>query len=1556
MAFERGDRLAGRYRILEPLAAGGMGAVFLAVDEPSGKRCALKELKSDEPLLLESFRNEFAVLGRVTHPHLTRVLDFGSERVRGQLAHYYAAEWVEGVTLAEHARLGSTEQSLSAWLDALEGLGALHVAGIRHGDFTPGNVVVRRNGQGVLIDLGCARPFGRTDLLCGTPGYLAPELLEQGYGDARSDLYAAGASLREITTASRAKTSSKHAALIARLLAADPRDRPGDVNEVLEHFARQSRRAATVRPLQLLEREREIAVFERWLGAFLRAEPGARVLSIAAERGLGVTRLLRECVWRAQLEVRTLRATAAEPAAVTRLVAELCGSQPAAGALALANALSALESPLVLVVEDHDRLESSERLLLHTLARLLDERSLVALVVSGRSALAPGETVTPAPLSRSAVRSWCGARFSDRQVRELHEQSRGRPAELERLLSRTERAATDASFSEQALRDPARRTLAMIVALGGSCDAALWPVAGQELEALVDSGLLVRDGSRFELMVGAENAVTALELQRAHQRIAELVADHNPAKLETSARDATVVQHLALAGDTTAAEQLFFANLEAWESDGRSVAAALEPLWRGTKRAGVAVACAELLLRVGDNRQAISAAARSRRASASDEESERALLVVAAALVRLGRATRAERLLRRAFERHPHAARSAALYECLARARLQRGDYDGARGAAERGLELARDRLAQGLLHEVLGVALTYLGQGDQAELELHQALASLGEAASPRDRCRVLSQRAIASFRAGRLDSAIADHARALSLAERHGLEDLLPVTELNLGTAEQQAGQLGAALQSYERGLVRARAVGRESTELTLLYNLANLYAELGAFDRAEGALSRLERRASGARLEHFAPAIALVRAELALAQGDAARAIGELDQAELLLRPRGPVRELVEVQLRRVDALLLRAEAPAARALLESIAADAEKHDDLAVALAYARARVAAAASEPSARELFAQAQSRAQRSGLRLLEAEVASEQARLAGAARDTAAAAEHGARARRLWDRLALDLPQALLELFWRHPERAGLSGLTQLVPLAAGASGAESEALRRLLSLNRRLNSSLSVEHVLDYALEAATELSGAERGFLVLRQGEGFTLHRSAAGSAEGPSRSIVERALEREEPVLTTDAEADSRFAEQRSVLALRLKSVLCVPIVSPSGTLGALYMDSRVQRGRFTTRERELLLAFADQVALALVNARLHAELARQKQEIEEQKRALERLSRGQAREIERLQKQVENAQHSLALRYDYSQIAGRGAAMQSVFARLDRVTDSTVSVLIEGESGTGKELVARAIHFNGPRKGGAFVGINCAALPENLLESELFGHVRGAFTGADRDKVGLMQAANGGTLFLDELGEMPLSTQAKLLRVLQEREARPLGATKAVPLDLRLVCATHRDLLADVEAGRFREDLYYRVAVVQVRMPPLRERIEDLPELCGALLNKVGRDTGRRTPEIAADALRALATHRWPGNVRELENTLTRASVLCSGERISARDLELESELKPGRRSSNRREFESDERERILHALRGARWNVSIVSRALGIPRNTLYRKLARYDLRREPMG
>ncbi len=316
------------------------------------------------------------------------------------------------------------------------------------------------------------------------------------------------------------------------------------------------------------------------------------------------------------------------------------------------------------------------------------------------------------------------------------------------------------------------------------------------------------------------------------------------------------------------------------------------------------------------------------------------------------------------------------------------------------------------------------------------------------------------------------------------------------------------------------------------------------------------------------------------------------------------------------------------------------------------------------------------------------------------------------------------------------------------------------------------------------------------------------------------------------------------------------------------------------------------------------------------------------------------------------------------IVGQSPPMHELARQIERVLASDVAVCIFGESGTGKELVANAIHAGGPRQRRPFVAINCAAIPGTLQESELFGHERGAFTGATQTHRGRFEQAAGGTLFLDEVGEMSPSTQAALLRTLQQKTIRRVGGLAEIPVDVRILCATHRDLKAEVEAGRFREDLYFRLVVYPIRVPPLRERAEDIPLLVGHFLRKLGPDAGREVTRVAPEVMEAFCRYDWPGNVRELENVVHRSLLSCAGEEITLADLAPDiralalPSLPPasgdGRSVAMFRSAGPDsivplrelERRAIEHALRATRGSVGKAAKLLGIGRATLYRRLA----------
>jgi len=327
----------------------------------------------------------------------------------------------------------------------------------------------------------------------------------------------------------------------------------------------------------------------------------------------------------------------------------------------------------------------------------------------------------------------------------------------------------------------------------------------------------------------------------------------------------------------------------------------------------------------------------------------------------------------------------------------------------------------------------------------------------------------------------------------------------------------------------------------------------------------------------------------------------------------------------------------------------------------------------------------------------------------------------------------------------------------------------------------------------------------------------------------------------------------------------------------------------------------------------------------------------------------------LRREVNSLRREVHKEYSFHQILGKSKPMREVFDLIRRVADSPTNVLITGESGTGKELVAKAIHYNSERRDAPFVPVNCAAIPEALLESELFGHMRGAFTDAKADKRGLFEEAQKGTLFLDEISELPLMLQAKLLRAIQEREIRRVGATRSVPVDVRIIAATNLTLTEEVKAKRFREDLYYRLNVIEIRLPPLRERREDIPLLVETFLRRSAEASHKELRGMSESALALLVDYAWPGNVRELENVIERAVTLARGEKIVSEDLPPAIQGARGDRkvldeaAERILPLQDVEKEYILRILEKTGGNKYQAAQTLGIDRKTLYRKLARYS-------
>ena len=398
----------------------------------------------------------------------------------------------------------------------------------------------------------------------------------------------------------------------------------------------------------------------------------------------------------------------------------------------------------------------------------------------------------------------------------------------------------------------------------------------------------------------------------------------------------------------------------------------------------------------------------------------------------------------------------------------------------------------------------------------------------------------------------------------------------------------------------------------------------------------------------------------------------------------------------------------------------------------------------------------------------------------------------------------------------------------------------------------------------------------------------------------------------------------------------VLAAGYRSLLVVLARARQQDMGLGFWSKRPNA--FAPSDVPVARRVADHVALAVSHEQL-AEAARQ-------------VAEAQAR-AERLESRVQSLAEELESRTGHGRVVGQSAEWLEVLKKATQVAATETTVLLSGESGTGKEVVARFIHRASARKSGPFIALNCAALPEQLLESELFGYERGAFTGAQQSKPGQIELAAGGVLFLDEVSEMSPSAQAKFLRVLQEREFQRLGGTRLQKANVRVVAASNRDLRKAVERGDFREDLYYRLQVFDIHIAPLRERTTDILPLSEAFLQEIGKSFGRPPAGLTKDAKEALLRHSWPGNVRELRNALERAAILCEGSLISATHLSLEPAARPAP-STTTTDLNTVERDTIAQVLRDCRWNKSQAAKRLGLSRTQLYVRMRKYELEQPP--
>jgi len=977
------------------------------------------------------------------------------------------------------------------------------------------------------------------------------------------------------------------------------------------------------------------------------------------------------------------------------------------------------------------------------------------------------------------------------------------------------------------------------------------------------------------------------------------------------------------------------------------------------------------------------AGALARAAESAGADPVEAQLVIARAAQRGGDLDAAEAALARLHAAHPSHADVAGTY---ARLLVTRSRYVEARAAAA-----TVSAPLSGLRAEAAGLAAFYLGALDDADAAfsaLEVAAAAIDDTATVG---RALSLRGMVAQQRGQLGLASDRYREAARRLADVGELHAAATAELNLGTVLAERGRASEALP-------RLAAAGRvfaelgASTELCAAeLNRGNALLAVGQLDDARVAAEAAVARADGA--PHLRAFALLVLGDARKKLGDMAGAIRGYREALAIGAERGDAHAQLSAHVALAEAgqiasggtwitptpsaadaalggriteagpgaafgdAALAIEAMCAspddrdrwtlargRLALDDGSLSAERVRMLAVACAEAAARAGEADRLERAFRGHATAAALAQRARDGAL-AGIEADHARAAHAAMLAATAPAF---------RAALDGDPDLARLPGARERGDGISS-------RGARERADAPHLRRLLTLSRRLNTEASVERILDDVIDTAIEVTAAERGFLLLRRDGGelapvvsrnfSTGDLEATSGSPTVSRSIAERAAQTGEPVLTVDAGVDERFGMAASVAALRLRSVLAVPLRQRGQVTGCIYVDHRLRGGAFDADAAAVLGELADIAAIAIENARLTEDLRRTTRSVDELNGRLSAELAERDAELVRVKAELPDRDR---LRHRYEKIIGRSSATVRMLDVIDRAAATSLPVVIVGESGTGKELVARALHDHGPRKAGAFVAINCSAVPEPLLESELFGHIRGAFTGAERDRRGLFEVADGGTLFLDEIADTSPAMQAKLLRVLQDGMIRRVGDTATRKVDVRVVAASQHPLAELAAAGRFREDLRFRLEVIMVPVPALRDREGDIPLLVEHMLAALV--PGGASPKITRAALRALAQHRWPGNIRELENALARG-VAMGGDVIDLGDLpeaiaQAAARPEPAKPAVGddlqlKPALGATELAYITAAMARAKGNQTVAARLLGLSRFGLQKKLRR---------